>query len=154
MLTNDDKNWWHIIFFKFLIETVTNLVTHSYFRWWLADWNIIFVDFWWFSLFTLISCNTFTVVENWCVSRTSTARLNYIDDVMGILKMTSQWCHMMSRWKLPGMDCRYPLKQFHRHQETYNLQHRNLENHKFLDKDISLLSSLSAHNLKKKFSKL
>ena len=43
----------------------------------------------------------------------------------------------------------FPSIQFRHHQGTCNLQHKNLVNHKFHDKDISLLSSLSAHNLEK-----
>ena len=126
---------------------VTKLETYSDFRWWLADWNIIFVDFWWFGLFALVSCDAFSVVENWFVSWTSTARLKCCDDVR------SNDVMMTSNWKLPGKGCKCPSKQFRHRQGTCNLQHMNLENHMFHDKDISLLSSLSSHNLEKTFQK-
>ena len=72
-------------------------------------------------------------------------------------QMTSLWSYgdvmMTSCWKLPGRGCKCPSKQFRHHQGTCNLQHMNLENHMFHDKGISLLSSLSSHNLEKTFQK-
>ena len=67
--------------------------------------------------------------------------------------MTSWWHHndVIRGWdeSIPDKDCKFPSIQFRHHQGTCNLQHKNPENHKFHDKDISLLSSLSAHNLEK-----
>ena len=67
--------------------------------------------------------------------------------------MTSWWHHndVIRGWdeNIPDRDCKFPSIQFRHHQGTCNLQHKNPENHKFHDKDISLLSSLSAHNLEK-----
>ena len=75
-----DKNvvaWWY------------KMLTYSNFRRWLADGNIIFVDFWWFSLLALVSCYTFSIVEYWSFSWTSTARLKYWVNII----MTSWWRH-------------------------------------------------------------